>query len=97
MSTSILNLNRNEVNMQIKYIFLITIFMLALSIVLILNTANELTNTVREKLEVHPSQIRLTKIERVAEIVYLCLKLVFFLIVLAFCVALLAAIVLETR
>ena len=97
MSTSILNLNRNEVNMQIKYIFLITIFMLALSIVLILNTANELTITVREKLEVHPSQIRLTKIERVAEIVYLCLKLVFFLIVLAFCVALLAAIVLETR
>lgn len=83
--------------MQIKYIFLITIFMLALSIVLILNTANELTITVREKLEVHPSQIRLTKIERVAEIVYLCLKLVFFLIVLAFCVALLAAIVLETR
>lgn len=76
--------------MQIKYIFLITIFMLALSIVLVLNTANDLIITVRENLEVHPSQIRLTKI------VYLCLKLVFFLIVLAFCVALLASIVLET-
>lgn len=83
--------------MQIKYIFLITIFMLALSIVLILNTANALIITVREKQEVHPSQKRLTKIERVAEIVYLCLKFIFFLIVLAFCVALLAAIVLETR
>ena len=43
---------------------LITIFMLALSIVLILNTAKALIITVREKQEVPPSQIRLTKIER---------------------------------
>lgn len=80
-----------------QIILLITIFMLALSIVLMLNTANALIITVREKQEVHPSQIRLTKIERVAEIVYLCLKFIFFLIVLAFCAVLLTALVSETR
>lgn len=82
--------------MQMKYILLITIFVLSLSIVLLLDTAKALIITVREKLEVHPSQIRLTKIERVAEIAYLCLKFIFFLIVLAFSAVLLTALVSET-
>lgn len=82
--------------MQIKYLFLLIIFMIMISSFEIVNTIKVLITTVKEQQEVHPPEMRLAKIERVAEMAYLCLKLVFFLIVIAFFVALLAAVVSKT-
>ena len=86
--------------MQIKYLFLLIIFMIMISSFEIVNTIKVLITTVKETVkeqqEVHPPEMRLAKIERVAEMTYLCLKLVFFLIVIAFFVALLAAVVSKT-